>query len=98
MDAGPIGLVYYAVCAVAGAAAGLVQGLSSRHGAGRTLIAAIAGAFGGNGGGALVGTMPTPPTGSGSDLLVIAGLILFTAFCGWLPALAATRLLRRRSA
>jgi uncharacterized membrane protein YeaQ/YmgE (transglycosylase-associated protein family) len=96
MDAGPISLVYYTVCAVPGAAAGLVQGLSSRRRAGGTLIAAIAGALGGMGGGALVATVPTQPTGSG--LLFIAGLILFTAFCGWLLAVAATRLLRRRSA
>lgn len=91
MDPGPISLVYYSACAVPGAAAGLLAGLSSRRGAGATLVATGIGALGGIGGGSLVATLPT---GTGSGDLILVGLLLFTALCGWLSAFVAIRLLR----
>ena len=95
IDAGPIILVYYSLCAVPGAIAGLLTGLSSRLGASKRLITTIVGAIGGLAGGSLVATMPTSPPGRGNDALLIAGLVLFTAVCGRLLAFVAARLLRR---
>jgi uncharacterized membrane protein YeaQ/YmgE (transglycosylase-associated protein family) len=95
IDPGPIILIYYALCAVPGAAAGLLTGFACRLGPAGKLITTIVGAIGGVAGGYLVGTMRTPPPGSGSDALVIGGLVLFTAVCGWLLAFVSARLLRR---
>src|SRR5687767_6601777 len=97
MDPGPVSLVYYSLCAAPGAAAGLILALSSRYGVSKKLIITIAGALGGIAGGAMVAAVPTQP-GKGNDALLIIGLILFMAFCGWLLAFVATRLLRRGSA
>jgi hypothetical protein len=79
-----------------GAAAGFLTGLGSRLGAGKSLVTALAGAIGGLTGGYLVSTMPTSPPGKGNDDLVIGGLVLLTAVCGWLVALVAVRVLRAR--
>jgi drug/metabolite transporter (DMT)-like permease len=94
VDPGPIILVYYSLCAVSGAAAGMLTGVYSRLGAGGKLITTIVGAIGGIGAGLAVATVPTPPPGKGSDALIIGGLMLFTGLCGWLLAFVATRLLR----
>src|SRR5262245_47400665 len=95
VDPGPIFLVYYSLCAVPGAAAGLLTGIWSQLGAAGKLITTIIGAMGGIAGGFLVGTMPTSPPGKGNDALIIGSLVLFTALCGWLLAFVAMRLLRR---
>jgi hypothetical protein len=96
-DLGPlIFAFYYVPCAAVGAAAGLLTGLWSRLGAGKSLITTIIGAFGGLAGGYLVSTMPTSPPGEGNDALLIAGLVAFTAVCGWLSAFVAARVLRAR--
>jgi hypothetical protein len=97
MDTGPVSLVYYSVCAVPGAVTGLLVAVSSAYGASRKLIVTAVGALGGVAGGALVGTVPTPPPGKGSDILPVVALILFTAFCGWLSAFVAARLFRRKA-
>jgi uncharacterized membrane protein YeaQ/YmgE (transglycosylase-associated protein family) len=95
-DLGPlIFAFYYLPCAVVGAAAGLLTGLWSGPGAGKRLITTIVGAVGGLAGGSLLATMPTSPPGRGNDALVIAGLVLFTALCGWVVSFIAARLLRR---
>jgi uncharacterized membrane protein YphA (DoxX/SURF4 family) len=95
-DLGPlIFAFYYLPCAAVGAAAGLLTGLWFRLGAGKALITTIVGAIGGLAGGSLLATMPTSPPGKGNDALLIGGLVLIMAVCGWLPAFAAARLLRR---
>jgi uncharacterized membrane protein YeaQ/YmgE (transglycosylase-associated protein family) len=95
IDPGPIALVYYSLCAVPGASAGLLTGLYSRLGAGGKLVTAIIGAIGGIIGGFLANTVRVPPPGKRSDALIIGGLGLFTALCGWLSAFIGTRFLRR---
>jgi hypothetical protein len=97
IDPGPIILIYYSMCAVPGAIAGLLTGITSRVGAGGKLITTIAGAIGGIAGGFLVATVPTSPPGKGNDALVVGGLVLFTALCGWLLAFVAARLLQRQN-
>lgn len=97
-DLGPlIFALDYLPSAVVGAAAGLVTGLWSRLGARKSLITTIIGAIGGLAGASLVATMPTSPPGKGNDAMVIGGLVLFTAVCGWLLAFVAVRLLRRQN-
>ena len=94
-DLGPlIFAFYYLPCAAVGAAAGLLMGLRSRIGAGKTLITTVVGAMGGLAAGSLVATMPTSPPGKGNDALLIGGLVLLTAVCGWLLAFIAVRVLR----
>jgi hypothetical protein len=94
-DLGPLVFAfYYLPCAVVGAAAGLLTGLWSRLGAGKTSIVTVAGAIGGVAGGSLVATMPAPPPGKGNDVLLIGSLVLLTALCGWILALVAVRVLR----
>jgi hypothetical protein len=96
-DIGPlIFAFYYVPCVVVGATAGFLTGLGSRLGGRKSLVTAVAGAIGGPAGGYLVSTMPTSPPGKGNDALVIGGLLLLTAVCGWLLALVAVRVLRAR--
>jgi hypothetical protein len=96
-DLGPLVLAFYYVpCAVVGAVAGLLTGLWSRLGAGKSLVTTVADAIGGLAGAYLVSTMPASPPGKGNDALLIGGLVLLTAVCGWFLAVVAVRVLRAR--
>lgn len=98
MDIGPITLVYYSMCTAPGAVAGLFVGLTSRLNAGGILATIIIGAIGGVAGGYLIATVPTPPPGTGNDVLMLGLILIVTAFCGGVLAYIAARLLRRSGA